>query len=76
MNVIISNQKTTELQGLSIDIIKTEQGEFSVEEIVTKYQKIRLKTTQSRDIQTLEKLVNDKFMEGTHFIHDGWSGYT
>ena len=43
--------------------------------IETKYQKIRLTTTQSRDMQTLEKFVNDNFMEGTHFTHDGWTGY-
>jgi len=64
MNVIISNQKTTELQGLSIDIIKTEQGEFSVEEIVTKYQnffyqRMILDITalkDYKDIKTLQKL--------------------
>ena len=41
----------------------------------TKYKKLRLTTTQSRVIQALEKLVNDNFMEGTHFTHDGWTGY-
>ena len=43
--------------------------------IETKYKKLRLTTTQSRDIQSLEKFVNDNFMEGTHFTHDGWTGY-
>ena len=26
-------------------------------------------------MQILEKFVNDNFMEGTHFTHDGWTGY-
>lgn len=64
MNVIISNKYTAMLQELTIDVIKSEQGVFTVEEIVSKYQNFfyqrmilditALKNYQ--DIKTLQKL--------------------
>ena len=64
MNVIISNKHTEALQGLGIDIIKSEQGEFAVEELVTRYQnffyqRMILDVTalkNYKDIKVLQKL--------------------
>ena len=64
MNVIISNKHTEALQGLGIDIIKSEQGEFTVEELITKYQnffyqRMILDVTalkNYKDIKVLQKL--------------------
>lgn len=64
MNVIISNKHTEALQGLGIDIIKSEQGEFTVEELITKYQnffyqRMILDVTalkNYKDIKILQKL--------------------
>ena len=64
MNVIISNKRTEALQSLGIDIIKSEQGVFTVDELVTKYQnffyqRMILDVTalkDYKDIKTLQKL--------------------
>lgn len=64
MNVIISNKYSTMLQGLNIEVIKTEQGVFTVEEIVSRYQnfyyqRMILDITALKDydnIKTLQKL--------------------
>ena len=39
--------------------------------IETKYRRIRLAITKIRNSVTLENFVNDNFLEGTHFTHDG-----
>src|SRR5574344_2830499 len=64
MNVIISNKYTAMLQELTIDVIKNEQGVFSVDEIIEKYQnffyqRMILDITalkDYKDIKTLQKL--------------------
>lgn len=64
MNVIISNKYTEMLQGLNIEIIKSEQGVFSVDEIISRYQnffyqRMILDITalkDYKDIKTLQKL--------------------
>ena len=64
MNVIISNKRTEALQSLGMDIIKSEQGVFTVDELVTKYQnffyqRMILDVTalkDYKDIKTLQKL--------------------
>lgn len=64
MNVIISNKYTAMLQELTIDVIKSEQGVFTVDEIVSKYknffyQRMILDITSLKDytdIKTLQKL--------------------
>lgn len=64
MNVIISNKYTAMLQELSIDVIKSEQGVFTVDELVSKYQnffyqRMILDITALKDytdIKTLQKL--------------------
>lgn len=64
MNVIISNKYSAMLQDLTIDIIKSEQGVFSVDEIVNRYQnffyqRMILDITALKDykeIKTLQKL--------------------
>lgn len=43
--------------------------------IETKYSRIRLMLSNSRNTTILENFVNENFLEGTHFIHDGWAGY-
>ena len=64
MNVIIANKRVEMLQNLGIDIIKSEQGVFTVEELITKYQnffyqRMILDITalkNGNDIKTLQKL--------------------
>lgn len=64
MNVIISNRYATMLQGLNIDIIKSLNGEFDVEEIISNFQnfyfqRMILDVTaikDYKDIKTLQKL--------------------
>ena len=36
---------------------------------------MRLEILKQRTSQNLEIFVNNNFMEGTHFTHDGWAGY-
>ena len=63
MNVIIANKRVEMLQNLGIDIIKSEQGVFTVEELITKYQnffyqRMILDITalkNGNDIKTLQK---------------------
>lgn len=64
MNVIVSNKYTEQLQGLEIDIIKSEQGILTVEELISKYQnffyqRMILDITalkDYKDIKVLQKL--------------------
>ena len=64
MNVIISNKYQTMLESLNIDIIKSLNGEFDVEEIISTfqnffYQRMILDITalkNYKDIKTLQKL--------------------
>lgn len=64
MNVIISNKYQTMLESLNIDIIKSLNGEFAVEEIISTfqnffYQRMILDITalkNYKDIKTLQKL--------------------
>ena len=64
MNVIIANKKVEALQNLGIDIIKSEQGVFTVDDLVHKYQNFfyqRMILDVSalknyKDIKTLQKL--------------------
>lgn len=64
MNVIISNKATELLQTLTIDVIKTEQGEFEVSDIISRYQnlfyqRMILDVTalkDYKDIKTYQKL--------------------
>ena len=64
MNVIVSNKYAEQLQTLDIDIIKSEQGTFTVEELVSKYQnffyqRMILDITalkDYKDIKVLQKL--------------------
>ncbi|MBR1376898.1 MAG: hypothetical protein IJ565_03695 [Bacilli bacterium] len=64
MNVIISNKSAELLQSLTIDVIKSEQGVFEVNEIISKYQnlfyqRMVLDITALKDytdIKTLQKL--------------------
>ena len=64
MNVIISNKATELLQTLTIDIIKSEQGEFEVSDIISRYQnlfyqRMILDVTalkDYKDIKTYQKL--------------------
>lgn len=64
MNVIVSNKYQAMLQGLDIDVIKSLNGEFEVEELVANFknfffQRMILDITalkNYRDIRTLQKL--------------------
>ena len=64
MNVIIANKRADILQNLEIDIIKSEQGVFTVDELISKYQnffyqRMILDITALKnydDIKTLQKL--------------------
>ena len=64
MNVIIANKRVEALQSLGIDIIKSEQGVFTVDDLVHKYQnffyqRMILDVTalkNYKDIKTLQKL--------------------
>lgn len=64
MNVIISNKYQSMLQNLDIDVIKREDGEFDVEDIINEFQnfffqRMILDITaikNYRDIKTLQKL--------------------
>ncbi len=64
MNVIISNKYTQDLHKLNIDIIKSLEGEFTVEEIITQFknffcQRMIIDITAIKDyrnISTLQKL--------------------
>lgn len=64
MNVIIANKQKTMLQGLEIDVIKTLEGEFSVDDIIAQFQnfffqRMILDITalkNYKDITTLQKL--------------------
>ena len=64
MNVIISNRYSTMLQQLNIDIIKTLNGEFEVEEIISSFQNFYFQRMilditaikDYKDIKTLQKL--------------------
>ena len=79
MNVIISNKYTESLQGLEIDIIKSEQGTFSVEELISKYQnffyqRMILDITALRDykdIKVLQKLSISLDMDKLILLLDG-----
>ena len=44
--------------------------------IETKERRIRLCISKERNMQAIENFVNQNFLEGTHFTHDGWSGYS
>ena len=44
--------------------------------IETKFRRIRLGITKIRNSLELENFVNENFLEGTHFTHDGWAGYS
>ena len=67
MNVIITNKYASMLQGLDIDIIKSLNGEFDVEEIISTFQNFYFQRMilditaikNYRDIKNLQKL----FME-------------
>lgn len=64
MNVIVSNKYQSMLEGIGIDVIKTKNGEFEVEDIISEfqnffYQRMILDITalkNYRDIKTLQKL--------------------
>lgn len=64
MNVIISNRYSTMLQQLDIDIIKSMNGEFDVEEIISTFQNFYFQRMilditaikNYKDIRTLQKL--------------------
>ena len=64
MNVIISNRYATMLQSLNIDIIKTVNGEFDVEDIISNFQNFYFQRMilditaikDYKDIKTLQKL--------------------
>lgn len=64
MNVIISNRYATMLQGLNIDVIKSLNGEFDVEEIISSFQNFYFQRMilditaikNYKDIKTLQKL--------------------
>lgn len=61
MNVIISNKYSATLQDLNIDIIKSETGVFSADEIVAKYQnfffqRMILDITALQDYQDIKNL--------------------
>ena len=64
MNVVISNKYQSMLESLNLDIIKSLNGEFDVEEIISQfqnffYQKMILDITaikNYRDIRTIQKL--------------------
>lgn len=64
MNVIISNKYQSMLEGLEIDIIKTLNGEFEVEEIINQFQNFFFQrmilditaVKNYRDIRTIQKL--------------------
>lgn len=64
MNVIIANKYQSMLQGLDIDVIKTLEGEFDVEDIIAQFQnfffqRMILDVTalkNYKDIRTLQKL--------------------
>lgn len=64
MNVIVSNKYQSMLEGIGIDVIKTKNGEFEVEDIINEfqnffYQRMILDITalkNYRDIKTLQKL--------------------
>src|SRR5574344_2457071 len=63
MNVIISNKYSATLQDLNIDIIKSETGVFSADEIVAKYQnfffqRMILDITALQDYQDIKNLQN------------------
>ena len=64
MNVIIANKRGSMLQGLDIDVIKTLEGEFDVDDIIAQFrnfffQRMILDITalkNYKDIRTLQKL--------------------
>lgn len=64
MNVIIANKQKSMLQGLEIDVIKTLEGEFDVDDIIAQFQnfffqRMILDITalkNYKDIKTLQKL--------------------
>ena len=64
MNVIIANKRSSMLQGLNIDVIKTLEGEFDVDDIVAQFknfffQRMILDITalkNHKDIRTLQRL--------------------
>ena len=64
MNVIITNKYNAMLQGLDIDIIKSLNGEFDVEEIISTFQNFYFQrmilditaVKDYKDIKTLQKL--------------------
>ena len=79
MNVIIANKLTEPLQNLEIDIIKSEQGTFTVEELISKYQnffyqRMILDITalkDYKDIRVLQKLSISLDMDKLILILDG-----
>ncbi len=78
MNVIISNKNKVLLQSLSIDIIKSMDGEFDVEEIISTfknffYQRMIIDITalkDYKDIKTLQKLSISLDMDKTILLLD------
>lgn len=76
MNVIISNKQNESLQQLNIDIIKSLNGEFTVDEIIATfrnffYQRMIIDITAIKDykkIQTLQKLSISFDMDKTIFL--------
>ena len=43
--------------------------------IDTHLKNLRLDIIRQRNSNNLEIFVNNHFLEGTHFTHDGWQGY-
>ncbi len=81
MNVIIGNKQQSILEGLNLDIIKSLNGEFEVEEIIETfknffYQRMILDITalkNYRDITTLQKLSISLDMEKLILLLDNTS---
>lgn len=57
--------------------VHNELGEqiWAIGGIETKYRRIRLMLSKSPNSAIMENFVNENFLEGTHFTHDGWAGY-
>ena len=78
MNVIVSNAKKEVLEGLSIDIIKSVNGVFEVDELINMfknfyYQRMILDVTAIKnyaDVKTLQKLSISLDMEKVILVLD------
>lgn len=79
MNVLISNKRNREFQSLNIDVIKSLNGEFTVDEIITTfknffYQRMILDITAIKDykrIENLQKLSISLDMDKIILVLDG-----